>query len=60
MNFILGLTTVVVAVSLIVCIPLSGIWALNHLFLAGSLKYDFPTWCAMYLIIMIIRGKVTL
>ena len=58
MKYITGLFLIVLIVLLIIIGPLATIWALNTLFPALAIPYDFFTWLAVIVLGSALRANV--
>lgn len=58
MKYITGLFLIVLIVLLIIVGPLATIWALNTLFPALAIPYDFFTWLAVIVLGSALRANV--
>ena len=58
MKYITGVFLIVLIVALIIVGPLATIWALNTLFPALAIPYDFFTWLAVIVLGSALRANV--
>ena len=58
MKYLTGLVLIVLIVLLIIIGPLATIWALNTLFPALAIPYDFFTWLAVIVLGSALRANV--
>ena len=58
MKYLTGLVLIVLIVALIIVGPLATIWALNTLFPALAIPYDFFTWLAVIVLGSALRANV--
>lgn len=58
MKYITGLFLIVLIVLLIIIGPLATIWALNTLFPALAIPYEFTTWLAVIVLGSALRANV--